>query len=482
MNRKTNRKSLNILAFIIISVFLLSSIVSYLTSRQSLKYEIWNSSLPLLSENIYSDLRSSLSVPINVSSSMARDTFLMKWVSSGEKDSGEIRNYLNNIKEKYGFFTTFFVSEESRNYYYYDGILKTLSIMDSHDSWYFDFKSSGREIDLDVDTDEASDGILTIFINYRLEDPEGNLLGVVGVGLKLDRIAESLINKQKKYNRNIYLVDENGYIQVHSRRELIEKVNIYNKEGMQEIAADLMAETEVPVGKTYGEGQQRIFVSSRYIPEMGWHVIVEQDEKGVYRKARRILYLNLLLTLAISGLLFAVSYRILRNFEKNMEDLAGTDTLTGTANRRELDKQFEIFQYRMQREKRDLSLILIDLDNFKTINDDLGHLTGDAVLKKTASVIQNSIRPTDLVVRWGGDEFIILMEGKAQDALEIAERLRRTCGDLKGPDIPAEAARILTISAGVAGYSEGEDLKSLIHKADKALYSAKMKGKNCVGI
>lgn len=338
---KKSKVSLSILTFFIITAFLLSSFFSYFTAKQSLKEEILNSSLPLLSENIYSEIQRSLSIPLKVSSSMSRDSFLIKWVNDGEQNYDEITLYLKNIKERYNFFSTFFVSSTSSNYYYGDGVLKKISAEDDHDSWYYDFMNSGKEADLDVDTDEASDGVLTIFINYRLEDFNGSFLGVVGVGVRLDQIAVKLQEKQDKYNRNVFLVDEDGFIQVHSDIHLIEQVNIFKKEGIRNVADEIMAQSADPIEIEYKTDSQSIFVSSRYISELGWHIIVEQDEKSSYFEARKSLYLSLLITIMITGLLLFVSSHILKVFEQQMELIAGTDNLTNTANRRELIKQFE---------------------------------------------------------------------------------------------------------------------------------------------
>ena len=131
--------SLSILTVAIVSAFLFSSLFSYFTTKNSLIEEIKNSSLPLLSENIYSEIQRSLSQPLNVASAMSYDSFLMNWVTNGEKDSDEIKQYLKNIKSKYNFFSTFFVSANTGNYYYYDGILKTISKNDPHDIWYYNF-------------------------------------------------------------------------------------------------------------------------------------------------------------------------------------------------------------------------------------------------------------------------------------------------------------------------------------------------------
>ncbi|MBF9014928.1 sensor domain-containing diguanylate cyclase [Oceanispirochaeta sp. M1] len=479
MTMTKSRISIKILIMVITSSFLFSSLFSYFQAKQSLRDEILSSSLPLLSENIYSELRHELSVPINVSSSMARDSFLMNWVLDGENEIEDIKLYLGNLKSRYGFFSTFFVSSSSRNYYYYDGILKQISPYDSHDIWYYDFINSQKELDLDVDTDQASNGVLTVFINYRLEDFSGNFLGVVGVGVRLDQLSDLLKQKKTQYDRDIYLVDEEGIIQVHSDLSLIEKINIFKEEGISSVAEQLMETEEFPIDLIYKKKNDHFLVSSKSIPEIGWHVIVEQNEERGSFFAKRSLFINLLLTAAITVLLIIASYKILKSFEQQMELLASTDSLTNAANRRELEKQFKLLEYRSKRFNSDLSLILIDLDDFKSINDNYGHIAGDTVLKEVTFTLQKSIRPIDLLARWGGDEFVILIEAPRDEAALKADRMVHSFDKPSnvvhnGKEVP------VSISAGVAVFKEGDSLKSLIEKADKALLHSKAKGKNCV--
>ena len=106
-----------------------------------------------------------------------------------------------------------------------------------HDEWYYTFINSGKEYDLDVDTDEAADNVLTIFVNFRIEDFRGKLLGVVGVGIRLEHVAEKLLAKQKQYDRSIFLVDDSGIIQVHSEIAEVGIDSVFEKEGLKDIAS-----------------------------------------------------------------------------------------------------------------------------------------------------------------------------------------------------------------------------------------------------
>jgi diguanylate cyclase (GGDEF)-like protein len=161
---------------------------------------------------------------------------------------------------------------------------------------------------------------------------------------------------------------------------------------------------------------------------------------------------------------------------------ARTDSLTGLANRRQLGEFLRQELDRSSRYSHSLSLLFVDIDNFKSINDQYGHLEGDAALRSLAGVLTRAVRTSDLVTRFGGEEFVIaLVETDREDAMPIAERVRRSveessiCRDREGRGIH------LTVSVGVATY-EAKAKKSkaeiLLRDADQAMYHAKTIGKN----
>lgn len=162
---------------------------------------------------------------------------------------------------------------------------------------------------------------------------------------------------------------------------------------------------------------------------------------------------------------------------------ATTDALTQCGNRQALDSALMREIDLAQRDQTPLSIILFDFDHFKQINDQFGHQGGDHVLKVACSQIKNSLRKTDLVFRYGGEEFLILLhKTDSQGALKIAEKIRQqieqTAISFKEKEIPA------TISLGVSTLEEYDGISSVVERADKALYKAKRLGRNqvCTGI
>ena len=168
--------------------------------------------------------------------------------------------------------------------------------------------------------------------------------------------------------------------------------------------------------------------------------------------------------------------------KEKLERLANFDSLTGLYNRRAtLDKLRELIN-RANRYKEDFSLSMLDIDHFKKVNDRYGHLTGDEVLEKIATLIRRNIRDTDIAGRYGGEEFIIILpKTNLSSAWGVAERLRAIIEKAEMKDSAGNVFAV-TVSQGLSGWEWGEDADSLISCADEALYKAKGKGRNRVQI
>ena len=160
---------------------------------------------------------------------------------------------------------------------------------------------------------------------------------------------------------------------------------------------------------------------------------------------------------------------------------ASRDALTNVFNRRHFDERLAAEGAGARRHNRPFALMIVDVDNFKRVNDTYGHLAGDAVLKGVAACLSNAVRREDAVFRYGGEEFAVLLrETPLQGALILAERLRAAVerASHEGEGIPSPLQ--VTVSVGVAMLGPGTSDEVLIHTADQALYHAKHTGKNRV--
>ena len=173
------------------------------------------------------------------------------------------------------------------------------------------------------------------------------------------------------------------------------------------------------------------------------------------------------------------SYEQLAALSRRMYEDARTDPLTGLTNRRAMEEILELENFRALRSRQPFSIVLADLDRFKLINDTYGHEAGDEVLRETARRLQRHLRHQDMVARWGGEEFLILLpETDAVAAQTVAEKLRRAIAET-----PAEVGPNLlplTMSLGVDTVHFSQPQEDFLRRADQNLYRAKREGRNRV--
>ena len=166
---------------------------------------------------------------------------------------------------------------------------------------------------------------------------------------------------------------------------------------------------------------------------------------------------------------------VLRRAERN----AVTDALTGLGNRHWMQDMFERELKRARTGESDLCLMMADVDRFKDINDTSGHIIGDRILATIASALRERLRPTDLIARFGGDEFAILLPGVTlAEATATAERVRENLMDSSDPNLP----KGVTVSIGLTAATSSDDLDRLLERADGAMYDAKEQGRNRVAV
>ena len=173
----------------------------------------------------------------------------------------------------------------------------------------------------------------------------------------------------------------------------------------------------------------------------------------------------------------AVNITQRKRMEDELRRLATTDTLTGVSNRRYLLEQADNEIRRARRYGHHLTVLVLDVDNFKRVNDTYGHSVGDQVLRLIARACADNLRESDIFGRTGGEEFVaVLPETDPERARPLADRLRRAVADL---DLPAAlTGHPVTVSIGGAGLEEGDNVDTLIGRADRGLYAAKRNGRN----
>jgi len=459
--------------------FLATSLLSYYASRESIRDSIVNTELPLTSDTVYSEIQKDLVRPILISSMMSRDTFMRDWVVDGEQNPQQMTRYLQEVMSHYGAYTAFFVSNTSHTYYQAKGVLKQVQVNEPRDVWYFRVRDMATPYEINVDLDMANHDSLTFFINYKVFDYQNNFIGATGVGLTVDAVIKLIDKYQERYQRSVYFVDAFGRLVLTGAQGGPEGAR--PGQSLSELASmkSLLAKLPKPASGTYeyqeqGEGH---FLNVRFIPELNWYLFVDKREAGAMNDIRVSLYLNLLICLLVTVVVLLLLNRVVRRYQRKIHALATLDSLTELPNRRGFDLLAAQALHEAARETKPLTALMLDLDHFKRLNDTHGHLAGDEVLKGFAQVLQGCLRQADIICRWGGEEFVVLLKDTdSSNALHIAEKIRLHT-EQRVFDYGGVPLRITT-SVGLTGLQADDTLPGLIARADQALYRAKQSGRN----
>lgn len=472
------RRSLMFLLSVLLCLgFFTTSLVSYYTSKASLRDSILKQELPLTSDNIYSEIQKDLVRPVFISSMMGSDTFLRDWAIHGEQDVDRIRRYLREIMLRYGTFTTFFVSEATHNYYHSSGVLKRVDADNPADAWFFRVRNMSDPYEINVDPDMANRDTLTIFINYRVLDYRGKFIGAAGVGLNVESVRRAIDEYERRYNRSITFVDKEGRVIVLGTRKGTEAQSIHEVEGLRDLAQKIF---EAPASShQYQSGGQSWLLNARYLPELHWYILVQKSEDEALAPLRRTLAFNLSVCAGVTLLVLVITGLTVGRYQNRLEQLAATDKLTGLINRQAFDVLIRKSISQAKRDSARLSVVILDIDHFKDVNDTFGHMVGDEALKAVAAALRGALRESDAVCRWGGEEFLVVLNGcGGPQALALAEKLRRAISE--DSSLVALGVPRLTASLGVAELAPGDTADTLITRADKALYEAKAAGRDRV--
>ncbi|MCH8621894.1 sensor domain-containing diguanylate cyclase [Undibacterium sp. TS12] len=472
------------ISLLLITGFVSTTLASFVVSRDAIQQGISEQTLPITGDNVYSEIQKDMLRPVFVSSQMAHDTFLRDWIINGEEDKDQVIKYLKEIKTKNHAMSSFLVSEQSHNYYHADGVLKTINENEARDAWFFRVRSMKSDYETNVDADMANRDTMTIFINYRIVDYSGKFIGVTGIGLTLDTMKNLIDSYQSRFHRNIFFVDQKGNIALAGNNMKKIRNNLSNMPGISNLAGQILTNRKSEsLHLEYKNDNDTMLVNARFIPELGWHLLVEQETSNEIKPLQNVFLLNMGVSAAITVVLLTIVLLTVRRYQKRLEKSASTDTLTNLLNRQAFDFVFQQALLDSERSRQPMCVVLLDIDFFKKINDKQGHLVGDHVLKEIAMISKRSLRESDIICRWGGEEFLILLKNcTLEKATSIAENLRNTIAnnDFSRTTDLTRTRLSITVSMGVAECRDKESEVSVFERADLALYQAKENGRNSV--
>lgn len=462
-----------ILVSLIFLGFVITGYLSYKMAHETLEEQIKRDSLPLTSDNIYSEIQQDLIRPIFISSLMAQDTFVRDWTISGEVNSQKIVHYLNEIKHQYNTVTSFYVSDKTKNYYHYSGVLRKVSESNIHDAWYFRVKSQnpGKDYEVNIDADTADPSKIVVFVNYRVYDFNHQFLGVIGVGLSSDAVAHIIDKYKKRYERDIYFIDDLGQVTLQGKSQESFK-SIQDRPGLQNLTQQIL--TAPSMSGSYEYNGVTHYISSRWVDEFQWYIIAEQKDKFNDQIFRQAIISNIAISFVVALAVIILAHYVFKSYQSRLENMAIRDKLTGSYNRQVFDDLVRNRFEEARVKQKPLSLALLDIDHFKKVNDSFGHPIGDQVLKRVADICQAHLDGVGDIYRWGGEEFVLVLPFMDKEkSYRVLENIRE---DIQNqPETP-----VVTVSIGVVQKAHLERVQSLLSRADSAMYAAKSNGRNNV--
>jgi len=450
------------------------TIVNYIISLNNAESQLKNQSLPLSVDNIYTDIQKHIIEPYLISSMMANDTFVKHWLINDEKESLKIKQYLNTVKNKYEMFSTFLVSQKSKNYYTHNGLIEKITKNKPHNAWYYKFKESQKSHEINLDFNKNLTSTMMMFVNYKIYDDEYHLIGITGIALKISYINEMLKRFRLKHHLKVTFYDEDGNI-VLVENNVDSYKNIVDNKALKKLKDQIITKEDNII--EYEDNGESYIIQTKYISELNLYLSVEAHVGGLTKDVKRVFYFNLFVSFFVTLIITLLILFIIHTNNKRILYLAEFDTLTKVINRRVFTEKFEHFLLLTKRDEKKLSLVFLDIDDFKNINDKLGHNIGDEVLKIFAKTIKANLRETDLVGRWGGEEFTILLIGC--DLKEAKRRIKKLQLIIENNKTLYNLVKYnITASYGITEVSQEDNIDMVIQRADNAMYTSKEEGKN----
>ena len=332
-----------------------------------------------------------------------------------------------------------------------------------------------------------------VSVAMPLRGTDRKVWGVLSADVQLRTLADLLGGVRFRNGAEAFLLDRQGLILVHPDNALM------GKSGLEHPVWGPLFRHMIGTGKGRlplgPKGEQVVLYTHMQGPR--WIQGVVLNRRQIYEPLDDLAWRYLLVLGLCLLLLGVVAHQLTsrltlftRLMEKTLEvrtaelryqveevaRLSVTDPLTGLANRRRGEQYLEQSLALCRRSHQPLAVILSDLDWFKQVNDRLGHRTGDRVLRQTAGILAGHVRQTDLVVRWGGEEFLVVCPHADQEGVAaLAEKLRQ-----RVEEQAVEGGGLITLSLGWALARGGEGVEDLVARADQGLYLAKQKGRNRV--
>ena len=412
----------------------------------------------LIAERLNDAVEMQIGAPIKVSRAMAEDTFLKRFLKE-EKDMDRqeaidvMMEFLTGIRDSNDYVTAFVVSDATGCYYTQNGFNKVVDPHNNHhDIWYSIFINSDDDLTLDVDVDETNDKRWTVFVNSKIKDETGRLLGVCGVGVVVSDLQELFVKYHDMYNVDVRLVNKDGLVQVDVSNINIEATYNANNEFSDD--GDYV----------YTDRGDRGYEVSRFLQDLRWYLVVSQKNEKVYR--RDFNPLMLLLSMAAFLVIAVLYFFIFRIYVHGRGDYEGADTdpVTGLWT---YDYYLKMYGERgIFQSSRYKALAVIDIDHFT----ETAEKEAREILLFFTRQLRLTIGEMGDIYQWDTDKFVILLQWSPDFAFEL---LRQICREMEND------GRV-TVSVGLTGVHLSDSIKRSYYRAMQGCCLVKEMGGNGV--
>ncbi|MCR4902635.1 MAG: sensor domain-containing diguanylate cyclase [Butyrivibrio sp.] len=428
-------------------------------------------STTVIFRGIYTAIDNEIELPAKIVKTMCYDSFLQDLLDEEglmpqDEFNYKIGEYLRTIRDGNGWESAYIVSSRTLNYYTADGLSKTVDPEnDDYDVWYKNFLATGLEYGADMSYDEHNEQAWTIFIDRRM-DVDGKLKAVFGCAVYLSDISNMLAEFSQQYNVDVYFTDAYGNITL-------------DKDGVSVGEAYYSRNYSPDMIREYSEYTDGAFYVKQYIPLLGMYLVVKNTQHLLSLRFLIMLMLYLLCYFIFLIIIVVYNLNTFNNEKIALGNKVRTDYLTKISNLNGLQDSINLFIEEEGSHHIGGTMLMLDIDYFKNVNDTLGHGKGDEVLIKVATILSKSFRGGDIVGRLGGDEFMVFSpslkdyDSIANKCKELNNSFRFTVSNDEGKSVNISA------SIGVSAYPQDADnYHDLYKKTDEALYYSKNHGKD----
>jgi len=462
----------------IVIIFFVTIITVILTSYLTFK-EIINSHNKQQHSAItplFSLITSEILRPLNVANFMANNQLIIDYANSDKIDKKYLVTYLEKISQSYNMLAFIALAKHDLMI---DSNAKETMLSSKDAEWFHRLKDLPGDQFTDIGNAEDPH----LYFDNRILNNDGEFLGFTGIGIDLNYFATKFAEYSQRFGFELYFVDQNNVITLssdkimktegHHRKDAITRLN--DLPWYQSLTQNNTVDTHLSSEVMYNT-EEGLLISQMPIQELNWRMFIVSPPASDQNEYWKIFVSRFVIFFLIIFIFFILLLRILHYFKSRLVQDSETDFLTQLPNRSHIHWRFDD----IVQKNTTLSVVLADIDNFKQINDTYGHLVGDDVLRIISDQLSQTLRQIDVIGRWGGEEFVMLLpDTTASQAHVIIERIREQIANISFPISTTSGSFSITVSFGICELPlQNKTLKDYISCADKALYKAKHNGRN----